>query len=233
VGSGWQPDEFKALGIPMRDRLRRLEEALEIIRRLWTEERVTFRGEHFVLEDTALTLKPVQRPRPPIWMGANASPAALQRAARHADAWIVSSHPDLATVERQLAIYREALAKAGKPFPAELPVLRNVYVSRDMETALAEARRYFEASYGVFADWGLFEDVLRTGKRHPRGQELLDGRLIVGGPDDCLEQIAACRERIPIGCLIFRMQWMGMPHAHVAEAIRLVGERLAPRLRRL
>ncbi len=233
VGAGWQPEEFKALGIRLNDRQGRLEEGLEVVRRLWTEERVTFHGTHFALEDTALTLRPVQRPRPPIWMGANASAAALRRVARHADAWIISSHPDVATVERHLQIYRGALAEAGRAFPAELPALRNVYVGRDMETALAEARPYFEASYGVFGDWGLFERVLKSGKRQLHGRELLDGRLIVGGPDDCLEQIAAIRERIPIGCLIFRMQWLGMPHAHVAEAIRLVGERLQPHLRQL
>jgi alkanesulfonate monooxygenase SsuD/methylene tetrahydromethanopterin reductase-like flavin-dependent oxidoreductase (luciferase family) len=231
VGSGWQPEEFRALGVAMEARLGRLEEALTIVRRLWTEERVSFHGQHFHLDDVALTLRPVQRPRPPIWMGANASPAALRRAARHADSWIVSSHPDIATVARHLDVYRAALSEQGKPFPAELPVLRNVYVARDMETALAEGRRYFEASYQVFGDWGLFENVLRAGKRQLHGSELFDGRLIIGGPDDCLEQIAACRARVPIGCLIFRMQWMGLPHAQVAEAIRLVGERLQPHLR--
>src|SRR5262245_20387477 len=82
VGSGWQPAEFQALGIPMVERAARLTEALELIERLWREERVTFRGRHFVVEDAALTLKPVQRPRPPIWMGANASAAAIGRAAR-------------------------------------------------------------------------------------------------------------------------------------------------------
>ena len=132
-----------------------------------------------------------------------------------------------------LETYRQALADCGKPFPAELPVLRNVYVARDMETALDEARAHFEASYEVFGDWGLFEDVLRTGKRQLRGQELLSGRLIIGGPGDCLEQIAACRARIPVGCLILRMQWMGLPHARVARAIALAGEKLLPELRRM
>ena len=233
VGLGWQPGEFKALGVPMAERVGRLEEGLELIQRLWTEDRVTFRGNHFAVEEVCLTLKPVQRPRPPIWMGGNASAAAIRRAARLADAWIVSSHPDLVAVEAHLETYRRALEACGKPFPAELPVLRNFYVSRDMESALREARGYFEASYEIFGDWGLFENVLRTGKRHLRGQELLGGRLIIGGPEDCLEQIAACRRRVPIGLLILRMQWMGMPHARVADAIALVGEKLLPALRQL
>lgn len=233
VGAGWQPAEFHALGVPMEGRLARLEEALTVIERLWTGDPVTFHGRHFALEDVRLTLRPVQRPRPPIWMGANAAPAAVRRAARLADAWIVSAHPDLDTVERHLDTYREALAALGRPFPAELPVLRNAYVAADLETALAEARPYFEASYEVFGDWGLFADVLRTGTRQLRGAELRRGRLIVGGPADCLDQIAACRERVPIGCLILRMQWLGMPHARVARAIELVGAKLLPALRRL
>ena len=145
VGAGWQPAEFHALGVPMEGRLARLEEALTVIEPLWTGDPVTFHGRHFALEDVRLTLRPVQRPRPPIWMGANAAAAAVRRAARLADAWIVSAHPDLETVERHLETYREALDALGKPFPPELPVLRNAYVAADLETALAEARPYFEA----------------------------------------------------------------------------------------
>lgn len=232
VGSGWQPDEFKALGVPLEERAGRLEEGLDLVQRLWTGEPVAFRGRHYAV-DARLTLRPLQRPRPPIWMGANASPAAIRRAARLADSWIVSSHPDVASVERHLETYRRALTECGKPFPAELPVLRNVFVARDMETALAEARGYFEQSYQIFGEWGLFQEVLRTGKRQLQGPELLGGRLIIGSPEDCLEQIAACCARIPIGCLILRMQWMGLPHAQVAHAISLVGEKLLPALRPL
>ena len=233
VGAGWQPEEFRALGVPLAERAGRLEDGLAVIQRLWAGERVTFRGRYVVVEDVALTLRPAQRPRPPIWMGANAADAAVRRAARLADVWIVSSHPDVDAVARQLVTYRAALAECGKPFPAELPVLRNAYVGPDMETALDEARAHFEASYEVFGEWGLFQDVLRAGTRQLRGAQLLCGRLIVGGPDDCLDQIAALRDRVPVGCLILRMQWMGMPHARVARAITLVGERLLPALRRL
>jgi alkanesulfonate monooxygenase SsuD/methylene tetrahydromethanopterin reductase-like flavin-dependent oxidoreductase (luciferase family) len=233
VGAGWQPGEFQALGVPMTERAGRLEESLAIIQRLWAEDVVSFAGRHFTLADTRLTLKPRQRPRPPIWMGANAAEAAVRRAARLADAWIVSAHPDLDAVARHLDTYRKALDEAGKPFPAELPMLRNAFVGPDAETALADARAYVEASYRVFGDWGLFEHVLRTGRRQLRGAELLRGRLIAGGPEDCLAQIARLKERVPVGCLILRMQWFGMPHALVARAITLVGERLLPALRRL
>jgi alkanesulfonate monooxygenase SsuD/methylene tetrahydromethanopterin reductase-like flavin-dependent oxidoreductase (luciferase family) len=233
IGAGWQPEEFRVLGVPMEGRLARLEESLAVIERLWSGERVTFHGRHVTVDDARLTLLPAQRPRPPVWIGANASVAAVRRAARLADAWIVSSHPDIDAVARHVATYRQALAELGKPFPAELPVLRNAYVAPDMDTALAEARGYFEASYEIFGDWGLFERVLRAGARQLRGADLLRGRLIVGSPEDCLGQIAACREQVPIGCLILRMQWLGMPHARVARAIALAGEKLLPALRRL
>jgi len=233
VGAGWQPEEFRALGLPMQGRLARLEESLAVIERLWAGERVTFQGHHVAVDDVRLTLLPAQRPRPPIWIGANASEAAVRRAARLADAWVVSAHPDIDAVARHVETYRGALEELGKPFPAELPVLRNAYVASDTTRALAEAREYFEASYEVFGDWGLFEHVLRAGARQLRGADLVRGRLIIGGPDDCLAQIAACRERVPIGCLILRMQWMGMPHAHVARAIDVIGEKLLPALRRV
>jgi alkanesulfonate monooxygenase SsuD/methylene tetrahydromethanopterin reductase-like flavin-dependent oxidoreductase (luciferase family) len=233
VGAGWQPGEFQALGIPMAERGQRLEEGLALIERLWTGERVSVRGRHVTVEDARLTLLPAQRPRPPIWMGANAAETAIRRAARLADAWIVSAHPDVDAVARHLDVYRKALDELGKPFPPELPMLRNLYVAPDTETALAEAREHFEASYEIFGEWGLFEDVLRSGQRQLRGTELRRGRLIVGSPEACLEQIAALKARVPVGCLVFRMQWMGMPQARVLRAIALVGERLVPALRAL
>src|SRR5262249_9572586 len=87
LGTGWTEREFKMTGIPFPDigtRLRMLDEALTVIRSLWTKEETTFAGEFYQLKDAILWPKPVQRPHPPILLGGGGK-GLLRIAAKHAD----------------------------------------------------------------------------------------------------------------------------------------------------
>ncbi len=86
VGVGWFEEEFDVLGQNFHDRGRRTDEALALMQRLWTQEPVTFEGDFYACENAHFRPKPVQRPRPPIWV-AGRSRAALRRTARFADAF--------------------------------------------------------------------------------------------------------------------------------------------------
>ena len=131
----------------------RLEENLEAVVRLWTEDGVTMAGSHFTLDDATVSLKPMQKPHPPIWLGANAD-AAVERAARLGDSWFINPHQRMETTERQLTIYRRALDEAGKPFPAELPLMREIFVARNRTEAERLARPYLEEKYKTYHQWG-------------------------------------------------------------------------------
>ncbi len=87
------------------------------------------KGSHFELDRATVSLKPIQRPHPPIWLGANAD-AAVRRAARVADTWFINPHQRMDTIERQLSLYKQALADLGKPMPDELPLMREIFVAR-------------------------------------------------------------------------------------------------------
>ena len=82
------------------------------------------------------TVLPVQKPMPPVWIGANAD-VGIRRAARMADAWFVNPHNKLATIARQMDVYKRELDACGKPFPAELPMAREVFVARSRAEAIA------------------------------------------------------------------------------------------------
>lgn len=87
VGVGWLRDEFEALQLaPFEERGSLVDEQLEIIRAVWTQDRAAFEGTHYRFPEISVTPKPVQRPGPPVLVGGN-SPAALRRTARHGDAW--------------------------------------------------------------------------------------------------------------------------------------------------
>ncbi len=91
AGLGYREVEFKGFGTTQAERVMRLEENLEAVVRLWTEDGVSMAGSHFTLDDATVSLKPMQQPHPPIWLGANAD-AAVERAARLGDAWFINPH---------------------------------------------------------------------------------------------------------------------------------------------
>ena len=90
LGAGWNEDEFKAYGLSFPSigvRLRQLDEALSIIRRLWTEEPVNYFGEEFQVEEAYCRPRPLQDPHPPIMVGGSGERVLLRIVAEHADMW--------------------------------------------------------------------------------------------------------------------------------------------------
>lgn len=224
VGLGYRDVEFDAFGIPRGRRLSRFLETLEVVKRLWTEECVTFHGEHFHLDEVGLTMRPLQKPRPPIVVAAS-NDKMVQRVARIGDAWAIAGHATFATLERQVALYRAALEAEGKPFPPpRFSLGKELYIARDMDTALREALPYIATKYEAYAQWGQ-DEVLPSGETfHQPIEQLRQDRFIVGDPAYCIEQIARHQERLGIQQMGFRLHWPGLSHQRVMQAIELLGE---------
>ncbi len=89
VGLGYRVNEFESYGVPYQERAGRTNEGLEIVRRLWEGETVTFRGKYYQVENARIEPPPTQRPRPPIWIG-GLKPSASKRVARYGDGLIGS-----------------------------------------------------------------------------------------------------------------------------------------------
>lgn len=90
IGAAWFDQEHRELGIefpPANERARRLEEAIQVIRALMTQDGASFEGRYYELRDATYRPRPVQRPHPPIWVGAGGPQLTLPIAGRHADAW--------------------------------------------------------------------------------------------------------------------------------------------------
>jgi alkanesulfonate monooxygenase SsuD/methylene tetrahydromethanopterin reductase-like flavin-dependent oxidoreductase (luciferase family) len=166
----------------------------------------------------------------PIWMMANGD-GAVVRAARLADTWYLNPHPKLETLERQMTLYHHALAKQGKPFPQELPIRRELFVARDRDLALRTCMPYLQRKYRTYVAWGQSEALPQEDSLNLPFDELRDQRFIIGGPDDCVEQLLRHHERLGAKHFLLRVQCAGMPQEQVLEAVELFGERLIPRLR--
>jgi len=232
VGLGYRAVEFDAFRVPRGQRVRRFEQCVEAVRRLWTGERVTLETDTCVVRDAAIACRPVQRPHPPIWVAAS-SDSAVRRAARLGDAWFIGPHATLAEVRRQLTLYREELRRLGRPGPREVPLLREVFCARDARTALGQAGPHLAEKYRTYAAWG--QDAVLPGEESFRRplEALRRDRFVLGSPEDCFEQLRPCCEDIGATLLILRTHWSGMPAAQSLASLRLLTEEVLPALRRV
>jgi alkanesulfonate monooxygenase SsuD/methylene tetrahydromethanopterin reductase-like flavin-dependent oxidoreductase (luciferase family) len=227
AGLGYRDQEYEAFGVQAKERVPRLVESLEVIRRLWTEDEVTHHGRFYKLTGARLALRPVQKPHPPLWFAAN-NDAAVARSARMADAWVINPHAKLAILREQMGIYRKALADEGKPFPVELPIIKELYVAPDRRAALQECRPFLEAKYSAYASWGQDKALPRGDHFDLAFEELVRDRFVIGDPDDCVCELRRYVDELGVNTFIFRIQWPGMEQAKVLRTIRLLAERVIP-----
>ena len=149
VGIGYRPEEFAGLGIPRHQRGGRANEGLEIIRRLWEGETLSYQGKYFQLENARLSPEPVQQPRPPIWVGGFSEPA-VKRAARYGDGYIGSGD-----MKGLVQTYRAELRALGKD--AEHPKLAGGFfwliVANDPDKTWHDIAPHVIYQLQVYAEW--------------------------------------------------------------------------------
>ena len=231
IGLGYREVEFRAFGTTAKDAVGRFVESLDAVKRLWTEDRVTLKGSHFELIEAACTVKPQQKPMPPIWVGANADKA-IERAARLTDAWFINPHNTVATTARQMEVYRRALDAAGKPMPDELPMMREVVVARSREEAMRSAEPYLMAKYRAYKEWG--QDKVMPDDDGDFGQDyedLMKDRFLFGSPDEVAEQIIGYIRRFGVNHFVFGIQFPGMPQGMVLDEMAMLAEEVIPKVR--
>ena len=231
-GVGYRDVEFKAFGTRRGERGRRFEENLEAILRLWSGEPVTLDGSHFELDEASCSALPVQRPHPPIWIGASAD-AAIRRAARVGSCWYIGPNDRLDALEEQLETYRRALDEAGRPFPEEFAFRREIFVAPTRAEALRLAREPILTKYKAYFSWGLGRS--RPGAGDELGQdfeELARDRFLIGGPEEVAEQMLAFQRRLGVNHIVMSLHWPGLHIRHSMDAMRLLAEEVMPIVRR-
>jgi alkanesulfonate monooxygenase SsuD/methylene tetrahydromethanopterin reductase-like flavin-dependent oxidoreductase (luciferase family) len=228
IAIGYKPDEFALYGVDLEKRGARFEEQLAIMKGLWTQERVQFKGNYYTLEGR-LEPKPVQKPHPPVWIGGWGD-ITLRRAATLADNWIPGPTADL---ERLLAGKKQFLERrlaAGLPAPTEWPLTRDVIVADTDKRARELAEEHIMVAYRreyaggwrhPFIDASIATDL----------DKLMEDRFIIGGPEQCVERIRRFVEQYGMTHLICRMFFPGMPHAHIMRGLELLARDVMPAFR--
>ncbi|HET6306824.1 MAG TPA: LLM class flavin-dependent oxidoreductase [Rhodopila sp.] len=217
AGLGYREPEFTSFGIPLAERAGRFSESVALMRKLWEGGRVSHEGKFYTVRDAGISLKPARAGGVPIYV-AGLAEAAVRRAARIGDAWLIANASSLQEIAPQMATYRAALAEYGRT-PMEFPIARECYVGASRASALAECKAALEYKYAAYKDWGMtspldgvaFEDFARD-------------RFIIGDTESVKDEILRYAETLGVDHFIMRSQWPGLAQEKVLGSIRRLGE---------
>ncbi len=218
VSGGYVESEFRAFGKRLSDRARVMEEIVPWLTRAWTGEPFEHNG-----TTVRVTPRPVQRPRPPIFMG-GASEAAARRAARHADHFIP-------TVPQFYSIYRDERAKLGKPDPGPLPRTTGnfLYLAEDPDAAWERIAPYAMHEMNAYGQW--MAEAGATGPYQPVDSAdalRAAGNYVLMTPEELIE---VARGMAPLDTILFHPLMGGMDPELSWASLRLFETKVLPVLR--
>lgn len=146
--------ESDVYGVTKKDRVERVTEGLQILKRLWTEDNVDFEGKHYRFKNVTIEPKPAAKPRPPVWLAVHApasDPELVKRTHRrivkHADGWQTSKWQVDDLAWRITALREEAAAAGRAPESIETHLYHNVNLTSDYEAGLQESKSFLDLYY--------------------------------------------------------------------------------------
>ena len=230
VGLAYQEADFKAFGLEKRHRVGRFEEALEILDKSWSGERFSYQGTHFQIDDVQILPRPIQRPRPPVWIGAWV-PAAIERAARLGDALVFSPSMPLTPTIDAVATYRAAAAAAGKE--PKIVMMRDAWVADSLEDAARVYGPEVMAAYKYYWRNGAeaFRDI--NSEAEIEFESMWKDRIITGSPELCISEFKRWSAATGANYFLLRLRHAhsgGPPHGEIMKAIERFGRDVIPHL---
>jgi alkanesulfonate monooxygenase SsuD/methylene tetrahydromethanopterin reductase-like flavin-dependent oxidoreductase (luciferase family) len=227
---GYREIEYQHFGVEKKTRGRLFSEQIDALKVLWEEDDACFDGEFIKFENISIRPKPMQRPRPPIWIGAAANPA-IKRAALKGEAWIATSVTTFSAIKEQVDFYHQARRDAGLPRNREFAKCVELYVAETREKAFEEGAPYMAKKYKAYYSWGMGKNVPGESGEDLPLEELVKDRFVIGSPEDCIRECLAHRDELGCSHLIVRMNFPGIPQENFLKAIRLFGAEVLPHIR--
>lgn len=225
VGRGNEPHEFRRTHTPQETGGVRTREATEIIRQAWSDEPVNFHGKFYEYHDVNVQPKPVQRPHPPIWVGAR-SEETFRYAGENGFHLMTLPYmnPRLEEVRANFQIYREALSRAGHG-KREVLGKFHIYVAESLDQAKREAAPYL---MNYHATHRAADPDRKLDTPTDIESQLKRGFLIAGDPQRCIDSIHRWREEVGLTTRSCTFHFGGLPQEMALKNIRLFAERVMP-----
>ena len=242
-GRAFIPKEFEVFGISMEESRARFEEGVEVIKRLWTEERVTHQGRFHRFQDVHATPRPVQKPHPPIWVAAVMTEESFVAAGRRGYNLMIV--PYAGSVERArdlVRVYRQTWRVAGHPPGAEqIQVSLHCYLAETHREAIDGFRRPLERYVEVFSEalgsWAghgspqyanyqkMVQSIIST-----TPESIVQNRAaLVGSPEEVVDQVAMVREAFGDVEPSLQMNFGGMSERKAFRTLELFATRVMPK----
>jgi F420-dependent oxidoreductase-like protein len=203
IGAAWNEEEAAAYGIPFpstSERFQLLEEAVQIIQKMWTEDRASFKGQFYQIQDAYCNPKPIQKPHPPILIGGSGERKTLKLVAKYADACNIFGSPE--TVKKKLAILRDHCKAASRDYDSIIKTkLGAVIIDKD---SAALKQRVAQSFKGV-------------------PPERLNEFIMLGTPEEIHKKIEAFRD-VGVDQMILSFE-----RGRELEGLKIFGEEVSKR----
>jgi alkanesulfonate monooxygenase SsuD/methylene tetrahydromethanopterin reductase-like flavin-dependent oxidoreductase (luciferase family) len=222
LGLGYRQEEFDSIGVPIKERVPRFVEAVEVIRKLWRDDVVEHKGRYHTLSKVQSSIKPKQPGGPPIWLAGD-SEIPVKRAAKLADAWMPSPMVSEEGVKKLGSLFRETRAAAGLPAATEFPIIRECHVGSGTGKALDEVREPLSFKYEAYASWGGASGFVPADRIRADFDKFAANRFIIGSANEVIEQIGRYGEHTGTDHILLRVQWPGLDQKTVVRTLERLG----------
>ncbi|GAA1201964.1 LLM class flavin-dependent oxidoreductase [Prauserella alba] len=228
LGTGYLPQEYATMGVPFDQRYRLLEELIEVMTAMWSQDRVSHHGRFWQIDDLPTHVHPLQQPRPPVWLGAMRE-TGVRRAARHGDVWTITPQQTIDQVDALIRTYAAERTSRGLPLNP-LPLRRELMIGDGFDDAVARFAAVARGKYEAYAGRGM--TLLGDDEVRNFGDTVRD-HVILGDAETCRTQIADIAAALPVGPLLVRPHWPGMDAEQTEAYLEQVGREIVAPLRDL
>ena len=246
-GRAFLPKEFEVYGVPMSESRERFEEAIGMIRRMWTEERVNIKGKYWNLEDVRLMPRVVQKPHPPVWIAAISTEESFLYAAKNGfNLMIVPYAGKPGQLQEFVKTYRRVWAESGhEPGAEQIQVAQFCYVAEKREEAQAGFERICRKYLEVFAD-AVVSWQGKSSDQYPGYDKMVasilattpekivqQGGAFVGTPGDVIAQLRACIDTFGVIEPSMQINFGGTKDEEAFRTLELFATGVMPEFRKL
>jgi natural product biosynthesis luciferase-like monooxygenase protein len=244
-GRAFLPKEFEVYGVPMSESRARFEESIAMIRRLWTEERVSERGHFWTLDEVRLMPRVVQKPHPPIWIAAISTEESFLYAARSGFHLMIVPYAGKPGQLREFVkLYRKVWAESGhKPGAEQVQVAQFCYVSEDGNEARAGFQRICKRYLETFAD-AVVSWQGKSSDQYPGYDKMVAsilattpekiiemGGAFVGTPREVIDQVQACIDAFGPIEPSMQINFGGSRDEEALRTLELLASKVMPKFR--
>ena len=243
IGRGFFKIEYDGLGISMAESRPRFTENLEIIRRAWTEPELTYKGRFYSFEDVELVPKPVQKPHPPLWAAATATPDSYANAGRLGFPIMIVPYiaPSVEELAKRVQLYFDAFRQAGHRHRPEVLGFFMTYVTDDM----SDLREQIASRIRAYGEVNEIPERKMRGERDPQQYayfanllekmkffnfDSLHGgqKAFFGTPQHCAELVRLWQREVGVTCTTIMPSWGGLPEETVRTTMRRFAREVIP-----